>query len=249
MPRKIQRKKNGIETAEGVRGAIINKSVLIVSLFHVVFVGLRAVFTTWDVLPEVAEEFKLTSDDDRRADLGAFQVTCFLFYIFAGVSGGRAYYSPGWTAKNDYDKLYGRDDVAERLSTVGFSFMVWNFLVSLGIDEHSSAIMLVHHLLGGLVCWLSVKYQYLLHYSHFFLGVTEISSIFLVLVDFARFFPIGPRSSLAYSIAVEVSKPCFAFTFLWFRCVLWVKNSKDFWRAAGKARREGTDVKYREGLG
>ena len=115
-----------------------------------------------------------------------------------------------------------------------FCFQFWDFFVSLTIAEHCTAIMLIHHALAGGVCWLAIKYQYLHHFGIFFLGGSEISSTFLVIIDFAKFFP--PTEGTAFSLLVSICQPAFALTFLYYRVGVWMVQSIDLWQTVIEVR-------------
>jgi hypothetical protein len=117
-------------------------------------------------------------------------------------------------------RLFGRSPDAELLIAVNFMFQSWDFVVSSTIPEHATAIFLGHHVLASTVSLCSLRYQVLHYYGVFFLGLTEVSSIFLVFLDLAKFFP--PSKGSPYETFVMlVCGPLFVASFLCYRVAMW----------------------------
>jgi hypothetical protein len=117
-------------------------------------------------------------------------------------------------------RLFGYIPEAEVLAAASFTFQLWDFFISLLIPEHRTAIMLSHHLAASLLSFYSIKYSVLHHYGLFFLGVSEISSIFLVFVDLAVFFPPIP-GSLYDKFNTLITGPGFVLSFVLYRVLYW----------------------------
>lgn len=83
------------------------------------------------------------------------------------------------------------------------------------------------------------------HYAVFFLGVTEFSSLFLVIVDMAKFFP--PEAGTIYETLVAVSGPLFAVSFTIYRVFLWWKVSFLLWQDCYHVVTTGISNKLRPG--
>eukprot|EP00978_Attheya_sp_CCMP212_P024679 scaffold77905_cov58-Attheya_sp.AAC.8 len=56
-------------------------------------------------------------------------------------------------------RLFGYLEEADRLNAGILVFQVWDFVASLSIPEHATAIFLTHHALAALTAWFSLKYQ------------------------------------------------------------------------------------------
>jgi hypothetical protein len=67
----------------------------------------------------------------------------------------------------------------------------------------------------------------------FFLGCSEISGPFLVLIDIARFFPPLPNTTFAWMVGA-IAGPLFAVSFTFYRIILWWQVSYLMW----------TDIQY-----
>ena len=83
------------------------------------------------------------------------------------------------------------------------------------------------------------------HAIVFFLGVTEFSSLFLVIVDMAKFFP--PSEGTIYDTLLAVSGPLFAVTFTLYRVVLWWQVSLLLWQDCYHVVTKGISNKLRPG--
>jgi len=209
------------------------------------------------VLPPPGDEHCvefLEKDGDKsecvRADLFSFQVasgvaltSCAVIGIMAWHVTKRAHVALPRTPEG---RLFGYLPEAELLAALNFTFQSWDFAVSLTIPEHATPIMLGHHLMAAMVSWCSVRYQYLHYYGIFFLGITEVSSIFLVFVDLARYFPPVPGSAFDTSVGLFFA-PLFAATFLYYRVVLWWPESYRLWSDVRHVVRIGRAGQLRPG--
>jgi len=120
-----------------------------------------------------------------------------------------------------YGRIFGYLPEAEYLAACNFTFQLWDFFISFTIAEHRTALMLTHHLLAASVSMCGLGFQYLHYFAVFYLGLSEFSSIFLVFVDLAKFFP--PVPGTFYDKVVGVCGPCFVLTFFIYRVVIWWK--------------------------
>ena len=80
----------------------------------------------------------------------------------------------------------------------------------------------------------------------FFLGLSELSSIFLVFVDLGRYFPPAPGSLYDFWVGA-VCGPLFAVAFVWYRVIVWWKVSFLLWTDALHVIRTGIANKMRPG--
>ncbi len=80
----------------------------------------------------------------------------------------------------------------------------------------------------------------------FFLGLSEVSSIFLVFVDLAQYFPPVPGTLFDSWVGI-VCGPMFALTFFIYRIVLWWKVSYQLWSDAIYVIQSGIAEKLRPG--
>jgi hypothetical protein len=79
----------------------------------------------------------------------------------------------------------------------------------------------------------------------FFLGVSEFSSVFLIFVDLAKYFP--PEPETFYDSVVAVSGPLFAVSFAFYRVVLWWQVSLLLWKDCYHVVSKGVSNKLRPG--
>jgi len=196
--------------------------------------------------PEFCPPEDKNSPPCSRPDLISFEIISGICILYCGISGGLAWTRQTKSAFQTTEaRLFGYLPQSEALAAVNFTFQVWDFFTSLTISEHGTVVFLIHHVLAGLVSWCSLKYQYLHYYGVYFLGCSEISSIFLLVMDTSRFFP--PQSEGVYSGLVSLCGPPFLLTFFYYRIYEWFRVSALFWQDVLKALRDGTAEKYRPG--
>jgi hypothetical protein len=165
-----------------------------------------------------------------RVDLFAFQVVSGLALTLCGGLGFLTWHvskrAHSALPQTPAGRLFGYLPEAEALAALNFMFQAWDFAVSLTIPEHKTAIMLMHHSMASLVAWCSIQHQYLHYYGVFFLGLSEVSSIPLVFLDLAKYFPPVPDTLFDKWIGI-VCGPVFCLCFIYYRVVLWWPES---WR-------------------
>lgn len=130
--------------------------------------------------------------------------------------------------------------------------------------------MLAHHILAAAVSYFSLEYQYLHYYGSkfilfrlllsrwqwrlthnrrlpctvFYLGLSEVSSIFLVLINLAQHFPPTPGSP--FHLFVDfICGPLFVVTFFYYRVLLWWKVNWQLWQDAFSVISSGMAEKLR----
>lgn len=87
--------------------------------------------------------------------------------------------------------------------------------------------------------------QYLHYYGVFYLGLTEVSSIFLVFIDTSKYFPPDPGS--LFDRFVGICGPSFVVTFFYYRVLLWWNVSYLLWSDALHVMQSGMAEKQRPG--
>ena len=197
-----------------ITGFCILTTVYLVLLYHF----------PMDLLPPPALEFCTIGKVCVRSDLFAFQissgiaiVTCALVGFRAWHLDGRAHTAVPQTASG---RLFGYLPEAEFLAAMNFTFQFWDFWISLSIPEHRTALMLAHHLAASAVSWCSFRYRVLNYYGIFFLGISEVSSVFLVFVDLSRYFPPIPGTLYDQFVGL-VAGPGFVICFIVYRFLYW----------------------------
>lgn len=157
-----------------------------------------------------------------RSDLFAFQCLSGSIFVLCGGLGIYSWYSLSDTLSPE-SRLFGYNYYAEILTLLNFCYQLWDIAVSLTIPEHCTAIMMTHHCVAAIVSWSALYNHMMGYYAVFFLGLSEVSSIFLVTTDAARFFENG----ISLDRVVEpISGPMFALTFVYFRVIRWWPTSK-----------------------
>ena len=167
-----------------------------------------------------------------RSDMFAFQIVSGT--TFVGI-GGWAFYDWHVLQRNNsvrskstttaLGRLYGHHPTAQWITVVNLAYQLWDFAISLTIPEYCTAIMMTHHVVAATVAWSALYNDMLGYYALFFLGLSEVSSIFLVSMDVASsYFELRP-GSLAQLFFQHVTGPLFAGTFIYYRVILWWPTS------------------------
>ena len=124
-------------------------------------------------------------------------------------------------------RLYAVSPAAVKVLQTNFAFQVWDFAVSLLHSELNSPEMLAHHSLAALLCYWGLTMPYMHYYSIYFMGVAEVSSVPLVLVDVCKFYPEVARRFPALDLAAKAG---FGVLFLLVRDVFWVYTAATVWK-------------------
>jgi hypothetical protein len=190
-----------------------------------------------------------TDEPCSRPDLFAFQVSSAIMQVFMGFTGVIAWHISkrahlGIPATPE-GRLFGYLEEADRLNAGILVFQVWDFVASLSIPEHATAIFLTHHALAALTAWFSLKYQFVHYYAIYFGGCSEFSSIFLVLCDFDVYFPTN-RGSL-WGGFIFASQVGFTVTFFYYRVIGWWKVSYQLWSDVLHVLKNDIMQQYRPG--
>lgn len=181
-------------------------------------------------LPPASEELcqsQPENDKCGRPDLFAFQMVSGLTFILVG---GLGLYM--WHVQKSVHRfstpearLYGFQVEAKWLTVANLAYQLWDFGISLTIPEHRTPIMLTHHAVAATVSF-SGLYNYMLgYYAAFFLGLSEVSSIFLVSLDLSKYFQPLPGTLFEAYIS-NCAGPLFVVCFIYYRVILWWPVSK-----------------------
>jgi hypothetical protein len=184
-----------------------------------------------------------------RADLFAFEVVSGLALSWCGYKGFAAWHVKriqNSIPTTPEGRLFGYIEEAHALTAVSTTFQLFDLAVSLLIPEQRQFLFLAHHVMAATVSWYGLNNQYfhyyggecnrrgnqlhgvpshilslsLTHRSVFYLGCSEISTIPLIAIDLAKFFP--PLPDTRYDFLVNaISGPLFAITFTYYRVILW----------------------------
>ena len=204
-----------------------------------------------------------------RPDLFAFQIVSGIVFIVVSSLGLYAWYhhqitqhgtSTTTTTNNTKRyllttpalRLYGYQYESHIILIINLSYQIWDFIISLFvIPEYCTTIMLLHHFVAAIVAYYGL-YNYMFnYYAIFFLGLSEVSSIFLVSLDLHKYFipPIvsvisssspsisntslsslsSMLSNLFFVYTQHVAGPLFVITFIYYRIILWYSISQRLW--------------------
>ena len=124
-------------------------------------------------------------------------------------------------------RVYGYSSQSEKMAALSFVFQFWSIVATPFIPEFYSNIMMGHHIMAATVSFLALHYQYYHYYVVFFLALTEVSSVPLVIMSLGKYFPHTFFGSL-----VPIAQPLFALSFSYYRVYLWNKVSYGLWSDA-----------------
>lgn len=215
----------------------IIKGWVLLSIVYLVLKRWARPIASWIHLPSTSPDFcSIVDSSDSttcfRGDLFAFQVASGLALTICAIVGFRCWHVSRRVhtllPPTPQGRLFGYLPEAELLATINFCFQSWDFVVSSTIPEHATPIFLGHHIMASIVSFCSIRYQILHYYGVFFLGLSEVSSFFLVFLDLSKFNP--PRESSWYERWVLlVCGPMFVICFLYYRVLLWWPVSYQLW--------------------
>jgi len=188
-------------------------------------------FAAWGILALAFSRVSLFKDKPRGA---AHQIVIIVPFTYLAVKGIWVwFFDAGFVAACADDRLYGYYEPSYEIVETMAAFMVWDFVTTLVSKEICKLEYLLHHGLAGVMAMISATSGphggFLLYYVPFFMGVTEISSVPLALVDLFRMFK--PLAKAAPTLN-EACRMTFAVLFLAFRCIYWPVVTVDFWRHA-----------------
>ena len=196
-----------------------------------------------------------------RPDLFAFQMVSGLVFLVVSLFGLHAWYHihrhpqlRGGEARRTTlpaSRLYGYRYEAHVILLINLSYQIWDFIISIAvIAEHGTTIMLLHHAVAALVAYCGLYNYMFSYYAIFFLGLSEVSSIFLVSLDLHQYFipptavirgvvaPVSTTpqqhiplvlSNVFFVYSQHIAGPLFVMTFIYYRIVLWYTVSRRLW--------------------
>ena len=144
-----------------------------------------------------------------------------------------AYYGvTGWFFEVDdfvtkEQRLYSVSPAAVKVLQTNFAFQTWDFAISFLHKELNAPEMLAHHSLAALLCYWGLTMPYMHYYAIYFMGVAEVSSVPLVLVDICKYYPDFAKR---FPLVDLLSKLAFALLFVAVRDVFWVYTAVTVWK-------------------
>lgn len=177
-------------------------------------------------LPLPAPEFCQESNNRcGRPDLFAFQIMSGITFIGCG---GLAFYT--WhisrsihqkqNASTPESRLFAHHESAQWITVINFTYQIWDFAISWTIPEHCTVIMMTHHFVAAILNYTALDNRMLGYYPTFFVGLSEVSSIFLVMIDLAKYFQPQPGTVFDF-VVNSIAGPSFVVCFLFYRVIRW----------------------------
>ena len=137
-----------------------------------------------------------------------------------------------WLTDPDFHKIdatWGYHPGAETILFSMLAIQSYDTPISLCIPELRQITFVLHHAVVLSLSILSLRYRAFYYYAVYFLGVIELSSPFLAVVDAARDYP---KIAEKYPITNEICRVMFAIVFYIVRIFGWFPVSYCFWRDA-----------------
>ena len=137
-----------------------------------------------------------------------------------------------WLTDTDFhaiDATWGYHPGAETILFSMLAIQSYDTPISLCIPELRQITFVLHHAVVLSLSILSLRYRAFYYYAVYFLGVIELSSPFLAVVDAARDYP---KIADQYPITNEICRVMFAIVFYIVRIFGWFPVSYCFWRDA-----------------
>lgn len=210
---------------------IIGGTVLLTTIYFCFYFGLKDSGSY--LVPAAkycADERSSTSSPDQacsRSDLFAFQVVGGIMQVYLGTTG---FFSWHWRKNSrqgggKFDtpekRIFGFVPDAITLNIGHVCFQLWDLIFTLAIEEHREFVMVLHHILAGLSAAFTLEFQLMHHYSVLYGGCSEISSIFLVVIDTVNYFPVDESKYPVLAVIIAMCQAMFVITFFIYRVVLW----------------------------
>lgn len=202
-----------------------------------------------------ADEFcgdAVGGDGDRcsRSDLFAKQAASGFMQLYLGGMGLLTWHITKKVVtgipQTPEGRLFGYLEEADKLNTAIFVYQAFDFFASMTVPEHNQIIFLGHHMLAAVTSLMSLEYQMVHYYAIFFGGCSEISTIFLVLIDFDVYFPVQDPGS-AWGMTITFCQAAFTVTFLYYRVIGWWQVSFRLWADIFHVAKKGVIDDYRPG--
>jgi TLC domain len=182
-----------------------------------------------------------------RPDLIAYKVTTMLAMAVMGIMGAIHWHGNPALHKQDCvtsaDRLFRPLVAADCQMVVALCFQFWDLVVSLSIPENRDVIFMIHHILAMITAYCSLEYQMVGYYAIFYGGCSEISSLFLIVIDNKhQMFQTEPEPMF-----LLVSKVLFFVTFTYYRILGWIYYSVPLWKDCHAVIRSGQAQDLRPG--
>eukprot|EP00551_Chaetoceros_affinis_P000843 CAMPEP_0203637272 /NCGR_PEP_ID=MMETSP0088-20131115/3632_1 /ASSEMBLY_ACC=CAM_ASM_001087 /TAXON_ID=426623 /ORGANISM="Chaetoceros affinis, Strain CCMP159" /LENGTH=273 /DNA_ID=CAMNT_0050491653 /DNA_START=202 /DNA_END=1023 /DNA_ORIENTATION=- len=164
----------------------------------------------------------------RRPTLFAFEGVCSsIFFLLSTLSIQSWYVHKEPSTKlppNPIGRVYGYLPRSEQIAAISFTFQLWSVVTTPFIPEFYSSIMMGHHILATITSYLALQYQTYHYYIMVFLALSEVSSLPLVIMGMAKYYPSH------FGFMKAVAEPLFVVLFVYYRVIVWNRVSWLLWK-------------------
>lgn len=163
----------------------------------------------------------------RGAFLLAFELSCLFPLAYCAYEGYTTWTTGLGAFTTAKARLYATSPGAMRVLQAHLAFEAWDFGVSFFNKTLRAPEMLAHHALAALLCYWALTMPYMHYYAVYFMGVAEISSVPLVLVDAGKYYPDVSKRFPGVDLAAKLT---FLACFVLVRDVFWVLTAIEVWK-------------------
>lgn len=187
--------------------------------------------------------------DCTRPEIFAFEFVNAVTFLWQSIIAIRSFHFRKTPMKifpqTPVGRVYGYSEESELIACISLTIQAWGLVMTPLIPEFTSPIMLGHHFCAALVSFVALQYQYYYYYSVFYLALSEVSSLPLLVMSMSKYFPPAPGS--LQQIANDIAGPAFAVTFTYYRVYLWLKVTRQLWSDGTYVLSKGISDQYRPG--
>lgn len=177
--------------------------------------------------------YKFSTDKNSyfhaRPNMMAHYVPFLIAFIWMAYYGAYLWFFDETMNDPTFDKIWGYHPKSELITVSMLAIQSYDTPISIIVPDLRAFTFVMHHAVVLSLSILCLRYRAFYYYAVYFLGVIELSSPWLAIVDAMRDFPkLGER----FPAINEVARVIFAVTFFAVRVVGWVPVSIGFWRDA-----------------
>jgi len=161
-----------------------------------------------------------------KANVMAHYVPFLVCFVFQAVYGTYLWLGDEALGDAAFDRTWGSHGGAKVILVSMLAVQLYDIPVSLAVPDLRILSFILHHVAVLYLVLVELRYGCLHYYAVYFLGVIELSSPFLSLVDAFRDYPALAR---AYPMTNECARAAFIVAFFAVRVIGWIPVSVDFW--------------------
>ena len=162
-----------------------------------------------------------------RPNIIAHYVPFLLSFIWMSTYGTYLWFCDEALADPAFDRVWGAHPKVEAIVVSMLAIQMYDVPVSLVVPDLRQVTFVLHHLIVLVLAWVAMRYRAFYYYGAYFMGVIELSSPLLAVVDAMRDFP---KLADDYPMTNEACRVAFGVTFVAVRVVGWCPVSVMFWR-------------------